>query len=154
MNKTALLDTLHDWINKRPGLDPRDYVRDWTDREGVKAYRAEARSITRDLHAARAMLAYIARRDSITAADILAASRDSFSGRLTIRPEGEGFSIDYCTGQYWPTEYRRAVAAVAASVIWNRLREDLPPETEHKGDAIRKAARRELGAPLARRFFN
>jgi hypothetical protein len=156
MNKAALLRALDNWISQRPGLDPRDYIRAWNDREGLSTYRAEARSITKDLHHARALLRYVGYRDSITAEDILRASRDAFSGRLTIVPlnDGEGFSVQYCVGQYWPTEYRRAACAVLASAIWDRIREDLPPEIEHKGDAIRKAARRELGAGLSRRWFH
>lgn len=156
MNKPALIAALTQWINKRPGLDPRDYIRDWSDRDGRATYFSEARSITKDLHQARALLRYVELRPSITAEDILKASRDSFSGRLTIEPlnDGEGFSLNYCVGQYWPTEYRRAVCAVLASAVWNRLREDLPPETEHKGDAIRKAARRELGRSIASRWLS
>ena len=156
MNKTTLIETLHRWIAKRPGLDPRDYIRGWDDRDGRAAYFSESRSITKDRHQAEAMLLYVARRDSITAEDIIKASRDAFSGRLTITPQndGDGFSIDYCVGQYWPTEYRRAVCAVLASAIWNRIREDIPPETENKGDAIRAAARRELSRPIASRWFS
>ncbi len=41
MNKSALIDTLYQWINKRPGLDPRDYIRDWNDHDGRAAYRSE-----------------------------------------------------------------------------------------------------------------
>ena len=156
MNKTALIDALYNWINKRPGLDPRDYIRGWDDKDGRAAYFAEARSITKDLRHARALLRYVEMRDSITPEMILEASRNAFSGRLTINPlnDGEGFSLDYCVGQYWPTEYRRAVCGVLSSVIWDYLRESIPPETEHKGDAIRKAARRELGLPLASRWFS
>jgi hypothetical protein len=156
MNKSALIDTLYQWINKRPCLDPRDYISDWNDRNGRAAYRSESRSITKDLNQAREMLSYVSRRDSITAEDILKASRDSFSGRLTINPlnDGEGFSIHYCVGQYWPTEYRRAVCAILSSAIWNRIREDIPPETENKGDAIRDAAKRELSRPIASRWFS
>ena len=155
MNKTALLEALQRWVNQRPGLDPRNYIRDYRDRDGIACYRSEARSITKDLDHAREMLAYVSRRQSISAEDILQAARDSFSGRLTIEPlnDGEGFSIGYCVGQYWPTEYRRAVCAVLSSAIWNRLREDLPSDTEHMGHAILAAARRELGQTLARRFF-
>ncbi len=156
MNKAALLRSLENWIAKRPGLDPRDYIRSWDDKDGRAAYFSESRAITKDRHHAQALLRYVTYRDSITAEDILRASRDAFSGRLTITPlsDGEGFSLDYCVGQYWPTEYRKAVCAVLASAIWNRIREDLPPEIEYKGDAIRKAARRELGRPLANRWFN
>lgn len=156
MNKTALIDALYTWINKRPGLDPRDYIRGWDDRDGRAAYFSEARSITKDLHHARALLRYVEMRDSITPEMILEASRNAFSGRLTINPlnDGEGFSLDYCVGQYWPTEYRRAVCGVLSSAIWDYLRESIPPETEHKGDAIRKAARLELGRPLASRWFS
>lgn len=156
MNKTALMTALYRWIAQRPGLDPRDYIRDWSDNDGRATYRSEARSITKDRRHAQALLDYVASRDSITAEDIIAASRNAFSRRLTIEPlnDGEGFSIHYCTGQYWPTEYRRAACAVLASAIWDWLRENLPPETEHKGDAIRKAARLELGRTLAARWFN
>jgi hypothetical protein len=34
--------------------------------------------------------------------------------------------IDYCTGQYWPTEYRRAVCAVLASALWEYTRNTMP----------------------------
>jgi hypothetical protein len=156
MNKAALIEALERWIRKRPGLEPCNYIRDWSDRDGRAAYFSEARSITKDLRHARALLRYIENRPSITAEDIITASRHSFSGRLTIEPlnDGEGFSIDYCVGQYWPTEYRRAVCAVLSSAIWDRIREDLPADTDNKGDAIRAAARRELGHGLAKRFFN
>ena len=155
MNKAALINTLEKWVAKRPGLEPRDYIRHGLDHDGRAAYFAEARSITKDLNHARALLRYVELRPSITAEDILKAARDSFSGRLTIEPlnDGDGFSIDYCVGQYFPTEYRRAVCAVLSSAVWNRIRDDLPTDTDNKGDAIRAAARRELGQTLARRFF-
>ena len=168
MSKPALILALSNWINKRPGLDPRDYIRGWDDKDGRAAYFAEARSITKDLHHARALLRYVEMRDTITPEMILEASRNAFSGRLTIKPkyvQNSGYygmsppevcwyDIDYCVGQYWPTEYRRAVCGVLSSAIWDYLRESIPPETEHKGDAIRKAARRELGRPLASRWFS
>jgi hypothetical protein len=91
-------------------------------------------------------------RDSITAADIIEASKRAYSGRLQINQTADGFDVDYCTGQYFPTEYRRAAACVLACAIWQRLAAD----RNHQGDAndIRKAARRELGSTLAREFFN
>lgn len=143
--KSAILEALHKFTAQRAGLEFANYG-------DVTAYRAEQRSITKDRHHAEALLGYIARRDSITAADILKASEGAFSGRLTITTDGDKVRIDYCTGQYFPTEYRRAVCAVAASAIWNQLRKDAGQS--ETGDDIRKAARRELGAALARRWFN
>ena len=154
MSKQHLLDAIATFTAQRPGLEPRDYIRDWRDADGRANYRRESRRITRDLHHARALLQYIQWRDSITAADIIEASKRAYAGRLEIKPasdNGESFDVDYCTGQYFPTEYRRAAACVLACAIWERLREDSPGTD---ADHIKKAARRELGATLAREFFN
>jgi hypothetical protein len=123
MNKAALIETLHDWINQRPGLEPANYMRGWDDTAGRSAYRSDARSITKDLHDARYLLDYIAIRDSITAERILEAAKHSFSGRLSITPKNDGFKVDYCIGQYWSMEYRKATAAVLSGAIWDWLRE-------------------------------
>ena len=138
--KQTIIDALHQWINQRPGLEFGNYG-------DVSAYRSELRSITRDLQHARAMVNYVAWHDSITAEMILHAAG---SGRLTLTADGDKVRIDYVTGQYWPTEYRRAVCHLMSSVIWAWLRENCDYKT---GDDIRKAARRELGAGVARRWF-
>lgn len=143
--KTAILEALQKFVAQRAGLEFANYG-------DVSAYRAEQRSITKDRHQAEILLHYISWRDSITAAHIIKASEGAFSGRLTITTDGDKVRIDYCTGQYFPTEYRRAVCAVAASAIWARLREDAGKDAT--GDDIRRAARRELGASIARRWFN
>lgn len=172
MNRTALLSALREFIAKRPGLEFANYG-------DAQSYNAEARSILKDLHHARALLRYVEMRPSITAESIIEASKRAFSSRLTITPstDGESFELDYCVGQYWPTEYRRAVCAVLSSAIWDWLRSNMPAadglikvnigsgafrreiEVENHGgmsagDWIRKAARRELGRPLAARWFN
>jgi hypothetical protein len=153
MNKNALIEALHDWINQRPGLEPTNYIRGWDDTAGRSAYRSESRSITKDLHDARYFLDYVAIRDSITAEQILDAAKHNFSGRLSIEPDGDGFRVDYCTGQYWPTEYRKAAAAVlSGAILWNWLREGLQKTDD--ADTIRKVARREFPASIARRWFN
>lgn len=36
--------------------------------------------------------------------------------------------VGYCTGQYFPTEYRRAVCAVLASALWDYVREHCMPK--------------------------
>ena len=151
MDKQKLLDAIATFTAQRPGLDPRNYIRDWSDSEGRACYFRESRRITKDLHHARALLGYVARRDSITAADIIEASRRAYSGRLELKETPEGYQVDYCTGQYFPTEYRRAVSVVLSSAIWDRLRED---SNEPIREALQKTARRELGATIAREFFN
>lgn len=99
---TTLIDTLQAYAEQRPGLDPRNYGHG---RDGWRAYRAEARAITKQLHVA-IRAARVARLVGVSDDDIRDACRGD---RLTITPEGR---VDYTTGQYWPTEYRAAVARV------------------------------------------
>jgi hypothetical protein len=140
-HKQALLHALHKFVAQRPGLDFRNYGDGPT-------YRAEMRSITRDCTEARRLLAYV-ERSSMTAEQIIGASTRAFSGRLSITPTDTGFVLDYCTGQYWPTEYRRAVCAVLSSAIWNHWRDETST-----GDSLRRAARNEFGRGIASRWFH
>lgn len=142
-NKSTIIAALHKWINQRPGLEFGNYG-------NVPSYRSEMRSIARDLQHARAMINYVAWHDSITAEMILDAANSAYSGRLSFVIDGNKVTIDYCTGQYWPTEYRRAVCSLMSSVIWYWLRENCEYKT---GDDIRKAATRELGQSIGRRWF-
>ncbi len=162
MNKSAILDALDAFTRQRPGLEFGNYG-------CIRTYRAELRGITKDLHHARDLLTYVACRDSITAERILDAAR---SGRLSIVADDSGaVRIDYCTGQYWPTEYRRAVCALLASVVWAWwFDECMPAPTLHHNqetgelvkryrglranDWLRNNARREFGRAIASRFFN
>ena len=109
------------------------------------------------------MINYVAWRDSITAEMILDAAK---SGRLSIVVKGDTVAIDYCTGQYWCTEYRPAVCRLLSSVIWhwisaNASTTEVAKMPQHgcmegivnQGDYIRKTARRELGTSIARRWF-
>ena len=76
------------------------------------------------------------------------------------RPAAIG--IDYCTGQYFPTEYRRAVCAVMASVLWNWKRTQCMPDSfrgatvppTSPGDYLRAGFKREYGRGLAARWFS
>ena len=144
--KQTLIACLRKFIAQRPGLEFGNYG-------DVSAYRSEMRSITKDRHHAETMLASVAWRDSITADTILEASKHAFSGRLTITEPSPGrFVLDYCTGQYWPTEYRRAVCSVLSSALWDYWREC--GGAASTGDAIRKTAAAELSRSIAQRWFN
>ena len=100
--KQTIIDALNRWIAQRPGLEFGNYG-------NVSFYRAEHRAIGRDLQHARAMVNYVAWHDSITADMILSAAG---SGRLSIVVKGDKVTINYVTGQYWPTDDRRAVCAL------------------------------------------
>ena len=138
--KQSLITALQRFVAQRPGLEFANYG-------DVSAYRSEMRSITKDRHHAEELLRAVSWRDSITADDIVHAAKCAFSGRLTIRePEPGRFVLDYCTGQYWPTEYRRAVCSVLSSALWDYWRD--------AGDGPIGAARRELPRSIAHRWFN
>ena len=145
-NKTDLLALLYTFINKRPQLEFGNYG----DRA---AYRSEIRSITRQRADALKLLRAIELRDSITAADIIAA----FNGRLTLGTNNGKLCLDYCTGQYWPTEYRAAVARLASSLLWGYWRDASYYVNDgglNVAHYIRKTAKGELGRGIASRWFN
>lgn len=167
--KQQIITALQTFIAQRAGIDPRNYG-DW------KSYKAEARSVTQDRHDAERLLAQVELRDSITADDILAAAR---GGRLDIKtniaagtyPETM-VRVDYCTGQYFPTEYRKAAARLMSSVLWAHVRDwsmptarDLPPAPAvhldtrtgkyvPAGDWLRAYFKRAFGRRIADRYFN
>lgn len=145
--RERILDALRGWVAQRPGLDPRNYISDWRDAAGYAAYRAESRAITRDKHDALALLRAVEWRAGIDANMLKNALRHSYSGRLS----WDGERLDYCTGQYWPTEYRRAVCAVLASALWHATREAHP---NYDGCALRAHFVREFGRTMAQRWFN
>jgi hypothetical protein len=129
--KQAIIDALTHFMNQRSGLEFANYG-------DVKAFRAEQRSITKDLHQARVLLDAVKYCDGITADNLLAASVSAYSGRLRIQLHwDQGINgapdvlrkaaVSYCTGQYFPTEYRRAVCAVLASALWDYTREKAMP---------------------------
>lgn len=140
--REQILQALSAFVRQRPGLEFGNYG-------DVAAYRSELRGITKDRHHAEELLAAVSWREGIDAAALLNAAKHSFSGRLSIEETDKGIRIDYCTGQYWPTEYRRAVCAVLSSALWDYWREN----GADTGDAIRKTAREELSRGVVSRWF-
>ena len=148
--KTEILYALRTFAQKRPNLEYGNYG-------NASSYRQESRAITRDLNHARKLLRKV-ELSSITAQDLITASNEAFSGRLTIIPANsysDEFRIEYCVGQYFATEYRKAVCAVLARALWNHWREDRKDgDIMTTGQQLRAIARSELGASLARAYFN
>src|ERR1019366_1698556 len=119
------------FINQRSRMDSRDYG---TGSEGFRAYRSEARSVAKDGTRARAALR-TARALMPAMPDVLADSFRAFGGRLEwkIEPTRGRLSwgdqdvngdkctaeprLSYCTGCYFPTEYRKAAASVLETYV-------------------------------------
>lgn len=159
--RETILTLMRAWINQRPGLDPADYgfpaysSEAW--KEAHRAYTSESRRITTQKHEAETLLRAV-EFSSITAEDLMKATR-AFSGRLQITPAEDGeWRIEYCTGQYWPTEYRGAACAVLASALWDYYREDWSKEAEEKGktpgDMIRANFRRMFGRTIQNKWLD
>ena len=188
--KEQIIELLYAWIHQRPSLEFGNYCSGWNDTAGRAAYRAEVRSIGKDLQHARQLLRAV-ELSSITGED-LAESFRAHSGRLSLQyragkvmqwvnvsdlpadypfADDSQFRLDYCTGQYWPTEYRRAACAVLASALWAHKRDHCMPTGElvhnsetgetferyngmRAGDYIRAKFRREFGRAIASRWFD
>lgn len=143
--KEAICNALERHINQRTGIDARNYFSDWRDKEGISAFRSEYREILRDGREARELLKAVRRNVTVTAEDILSACDRAYSGRLKYNAEKDEF--EYCTGQYFCTEYRAAACCVLASVLWH---------WSERGTAEDKRTyfRREFGRGIQSRWFN
>lgn len=147
-SKQELCNIIRAFIAQRSGIDRRNYQSDWRDTEGAAAFRADYREILRDGRDARRLLEYVESRDGIPAENIFGASNGN--GRLEWVARGEKIGLDYCAGQYFPTEYRAAVCSMLAAIIRRFLYDDYRYENY---EDVRKAARRIFGRGLAGRWF-
>ncbi len=122
----AALVALVNLACERPGFDPYNYVSPGTYgdayKRGVAAYRADARHAAKGLRevAAAARDAFFA---GVTNDDLQHAAQ---GGRVELEyrdldrhlsskphdPPRLGWTAHYCAGQYYPTEYRGAIARV------------------------------------------
>lgn len=137
MKALTALEATRSFIEQRPGFEFANYG-------DSASYRAEYRRALRDLHDARVLLRFCELSPSIN------VSAPEHSGRLTLTLTDEGYRADHCTGQYFPTEFRGAACRLLSSAIWRWMRDECGIRT---GDAIRKAAKRQFGAAIARRWF-
>jgi hypothetical protein len=137
--KTPLIESLYSFVRQRPGMEFGNYG-------NVAAYRSESRSITRDRDDALELLAFVSRSPSI-GSDRIISGLSAYSGRL----EWDGKSLSYCAGQYFPTEYRKAVCVCLASTLWAWFRDECECDTR---EAIVRAAKRNFSRRVVRRWFN
>lgn len=128
----AVFEALKKFINQKPDLDPANYgchpeqraytsSKDWCD--AVRSMRQESNSIKRDGTLARKLLRE-AQSYPFNAEMMAQAFKSAFSGRL----EWDGKELEYCTGQYFPTEYRKAASAVLSYYV-HAVKPKFVPET-------------------------
>jgi hypothetical protein len=166
-SKETIITLFYAHINQRPQLEFGNYG-------DVSAYRSEMRSITKDRRQAMELLRVVENCDAITAADLMQAC-SAYSGRLQIKRNTKNqWCIEYCAGQYWPTEYRKAACAVLAAALWNYAAAHVMPEPRGKitlthgsyatthddiegktpGDWLRHYFARKFGRGIASCWFN
>jgi hypothetical protein len=145
-SRAAILDGLRRFIAQRSGIDARNYQRDYRDKEGAAAFRADYRGILRDGREARLLLEWIERTPSISAEAI--AARATPGARLSL--SADGATWNYTAGQYFAVEYRAAACRTLAGIIWDYMRDGWELKT---ADDIRAAARRNFGRGIASRWF-
>lgn len=135
------------FVRQRAGLDFANYG-------DVSSYRSEARQITKDKAHFFELFALASRRYGSNFESALTNYLTRSSGRLTLS-EGR---LQYCTGQYFPTEYRKAACAVLASLIFADFRDEKESNTPNNlykdGHEIRKAIKRALSRGAYSNYFN
>jgi hypothetical protein len=162
-SKDLILAALRGFVAQRSGMDYRNYG-------DASSYNADRRKITRDGQTALTLLRDV-ENSSITAEELTGAFR-AFSGRLSLHVTDDGnVTLDYCAGQYFPTEYRAAVCAVAAQAMWDYVRDHCMPAPTKRvngmtyveretgrdiraGDWLRRYFKRRYGRAIASRWFD
>lgn len=152
-----MCNALRVFINQRSGIEFGNY-QCGTWEQTRKCFNGDYRPMLRHGKQAREMLRAVELRESITAEMLKEASR-AYSGRLQFIEKDGKVGVQYTTGQYFPTEYRKAACSVLAQCLWDYFRANLS-KCEIQGecgtcaDSIRKAAQREFGRSIASTWFN
>lgn len=142
-----ILNAISKFADSKPNLEFANYG-------NISAYRQESRNITKDLHHFRTLRSCVVQLLQVNdngenAKLFLDVIGVAFSQRLTItQKDNMVFEIDYCVGQYYPTEYRKACCANLASFIWNYWR-----NCEYTAEEMRAKAKKQFGRAIASMYF-
>lgn len=85
-------------------------------KQSLANYRADSGPVTRDW---QRICALLWQTRHVTDTDVEAAARSVYSGRLSVVQDGGSCRVEYCAGQYFPTEYRRAAFLTIERAIEN-----------------------------------
>lgn len=143
----STIEKLTKFVNQRPGLDFANYG-------DISAYRSESAEITRDRTDYFELLSLaFSRIDNLN--EVVTNYLKTSSGRLTMNDAG---NLEYCAGQYFPTEYRPAANRMLANLIFASYRDEIETNTPNSvykdGNEIRKAIKRRISRRVAKNYFN
>lgn len=98
---------------QNPGLEYGNYASGYNDKAGRAAYFSESRRIMKQWQQVR-YFAMMCETLRVTDDDIYLACSRAYSGRLSVKcvDIAGRYTVDYCAGQYWCSEFRAACAAV------------------------------------------
>jgi hypothetical protein len=125
---------LIDFVNQRPGFDLANYC-------SMNSYRQDYNETLKDKHSFFELLSLAESRIE-NFEELLYNELKNNSGRLSIN---ENNQLTYCTGQYFPVEYRAAACRLLASIIWADYRDEKNNKGQNlynTGNEIRKAVKR------------
>jgi len=146
INIMTTIEKLTKFVNQRPGLDYSNYGE-------LSSYRSEMAEITRDRTDYFELLSLaFSRIDNLN--EVVTNYLKTSSGRLTMNEAG---NLEYCTGQYFPTEYRPAANRLLRDIIWNSYSNELYADNTTvytDGNDIRKAIKRRISRRIAKNYFN
>jgi hypothetical protein len=139
------VELLQSFVNQKPGLEFENYG-------SVSSYRSEMREITND------------RKDFYELLNVCLMTIENFdeklsnqltnnSGRLTLKDD----QLEYCVGQYFPTEYRPAANRMLANLIWDNTRELYADQLNDKmtlRQFINKKYKTQLSRRVLKNYFN
>lgn len=103
-NEPSALRAVVVFAAQNPGLEYANYG-------APSPYRSDARRITAAWQRVK-IAARMCGNLQVSDDDVMQASKRAFSGRLELERKDDTWRVHYCAGQYWPTEYRNACAAV------------------------------------------
>jgi hypothetical protein len=129
--KTEILEAMARFIGQRSGIDGSIYG-------SREMFMQDYRRILRDGRDARALLRAVELSERLPESILVDVLK---SGRLT----WDGKRLEYCAGQYFPTEYRAAACRALASALWVYW---------GGGCKIRVEAKLRFGRGIASRWFN
>jgi hypothetical protein len=144
-DRTLYLDALAAFVAQRSGIDPRNYRRDWTDKEGHAAFMLDYRRILRDGRDARTMLRYASRM--MEPLDVASSA----TSRVDFYTDKRGtLCVDFTPCQYHATEYRAHACRTLAQAFEHWFRNACGARTL---EDVHRMAVREFGRGIASRWF-